>query len=530
MPAWSGLLIETLRSNWTQLADHLVRQRWFGAKGRHIVNVSLIDHAIISNAERPALLVLLKVDYSEGDHQIYLLPLVISPHSGAENSIDPGHTFLILQGPNAASDVRDATTDPETCLRLLEGIRQQVRWQGAIGAFTCVRTVALESMPSAPFQRIKQIAGEQSNTSVVYDQALMLKVFRKLEAGLNPDCEVMEFLTLQAAYRHTPLLLGYIRYDAPEGADAGPASGFSAMTATLQRFIPNDGDGWSDTLRHLHELIEEGRRTVAPSDETTLVRNFSHDFVRRMRRLGQITAELHIALASDAMHPSFRPEPITEADIIRWRRAMETQICDAADRLAASLGKTPVLSRIGKDSLGALKAGCLEQLKDLPLLLSTPTMKIRIHGDYHLGQILKTGEDFVILDFEGEPARSLAERRAKACPLKDVAGMLQSFSYAKHVVLRGLRSSPSGGTESDTGILKTWEKAVADSFLQGYREVANPDTVGFLPRSVRSVEKVLRVFRLDKAVYELWYELNNRPDWVDIPLQSLQQLLASPLL
>ncbi|MER3424027.1 MAG: hypothetical protein C4293_13160 [Nitrospiraceae bacterium] len=528
------MLVETLWSNWRPLADYLIRQRWFGAKGRQIVDVRLIDHAVLSGIDHPALLTLLKVEYREGSPQIYLLPLIIRPCDGMDDSIDPGNTFLILQGSKAAADVRDATSDTEACLSLLEGIRQQACWQGAVGTFTCVRTVALESVPADPFQRVKRIAGEQSNTSVVYDQALILKVIRKLEAGLNPDCEVMEFLTLRTAYRHVPRLLGYMRYDAPEGTEAGQASGFSATAATLQRFIPNEGDGWNDTVQHLNALIEHGRRAFAMTGKATdarvLVRDFSHDFFRRTRRLGQITAELHVALASDPTYPSFRPEPITEADVAQWRQAMETQVRDTMDQFRFSLSNTTASSLIRKDSLAALKAGCLEQLKDLSLLLSTSTMKIRIHGDYHLGQVLKTGEEFVILDFEGEPARSLRERRAKACPLKDVAGMLRSFSYARHVVLRELRSSGAGSTEADSSLMGAWEEAVADFFLNGYREVANHGTVRFLPESASSVERVLRVFQLDKAIYELRYELNNRPDWIDIPLQGLQRLVANQLL
>ena len=186
---------------------------------------------------------------------------------------------------------------------------------------------------------------------------------------------------------------------------------------------------------------------------------------------------------------------------------------------------SPILSSLGlgADDIERLEARSLESLADLALLLKRPVDRIRIHGDYHLGQVLKTGTDFLILDFEGEPARPLAERRKKACPLKDVAGMLRSFNYAAHVALQNERS----GLQRSEVVAKAWEAAVTRSFLEGYFAEARPGEVRFLPASREDAMRVARVFQLEKAIYELHYELQNRPDWIAIPLHGLEELLSS---
>ena len=487
-------LVETLQRDGRQvLAASLARQRWFGGKGRQLTGVRLLDHASVPEASAPTTLIIVEVCYEDASREAYAIPMVVRPRT------DPQSTpLLTLQAPEGPVDVWDATHDGDACLVLVDGIRHQRRWAGVSGRFTCRHTAIGESLLSLPIQSARVVSAEQSNTSVVYDDRLILKLIRKLEAGLNPDFEIMEFLTVHTSYRHVPRLVGHIQY---EGAE------FSATAGVLQTFIPNHGDGWDYALRHLKALLAQ---------------QFSAGFFQEMRQLGQITAELHLALASDSSNPAFSPEGITPDDLAGWQHDMESQV----RTVMAELRTEPARAGAGafdltEESVTILEAACVKRLADLSCLLHTPVAKIRSHGDYHLGQVLKTDQGFTIIDFEGEPARPLADRRRKACPLKDVAGMLRSFNYAANAALR---SAPSYAEHNRT-VVTAWETGVAHSFLEGYFEAAPPGETSFLPSSREDALRVVRVFQLDKAIYELRYELRNRPDWLAIPLQGLQALL-----
>ncbi|HJU06105.1 MAG TPA: hypothetical protein VJ692_13220, partial [Nitrospiraceae bacterium] len=424
------------------------------------------------------------------------------------------------QGHSAT--VQEITTDSAGCLALLDSIRQEDRWQGTAGVFTCTQTPAFESFASVPFVNVKAIGAEQSNTSLIYDSRAILKLIRKLEGGVNPDGEILEFLITKTPYRHVPALLGQIRYEGSHGLL--PGSAYSATVGILTAFIPNEGDGWTMTLRHLERLLSDSRShgdSITRSQAAARVQTHSDEFLSRMRRLGEITAGLHVALASDTTDAAFRREPITQSDVEKWQTALRGEIHTIMAQLRAMPAHVLEALALSRDALGGLETACMEKAADAALLTTHGVMKIRIHGDYHLGQVLNTSPDFTILDFEGEPARTLDERRAKACPLKDVAGMLRSFNYARHVALRQSPSSSDGYRV----LLEVWEQDTVDAFLAGYHSVAAPGAVPFLPDSPAAAGRLLALFQLEKAVYELRYEINNRPDWVEIPIQGLQRLL-----
>ena len=526
MNAWPTRLADYFAAGGRQaLADYLTRQRWFGAKGRQIADVRLLDHAAVSGTVRPTVLAVVSVEFSQGPAQRYFLPLVVTPQAETGEASTPDIVGILPDPLEQTVLVIDATADATACLKLVEGIRDGHQWQAARGRFCSTSTIAAGPTLSEPLQDVKRLSGEQSNTSIVFDRRVILKLIRKFDSGINPDREILDFLT-RIHYRAVPPLIGTIEYQDSFETQGIPQA--SATVGLLQTFIPNDGDGWSAMLEHVKTLLHDsrvhniGQRTDAGVRE--FVQQASLGDITAMQRLGSITAELHTALSSDATDPAFRPERISPDDVSDWRdgmrshiRAVFVQLKGLERRRQAELGLTD-------DEVASLEAGAERQLKVLERLVDDPVTKIRVHGDYHLGQVLKTGPDFIVLDFEGEPARKLEARRAKQCALKDVAGMLRSFNYAARAAQR--QAVEKGHV--DERILAVWERIIANAFWTGYATTATPGQVSFMPNTQAGAEQVLRVFEVDKTVYEIGYELNNRPDWVDIPLQGLRRLLEPP--
>ena len=289
--------------------------------------------------------------------------------------------------------------------------------------------------------------------------------------------------------------------------DYAGAAGETATLSVLQGFVDNDGDGWRHVLRALGRDARDARR-ASPDDP----------LIREMRELGRVTGELHAALASDSVDPAFAPEPVTAEDARRWASG----IAAALDRASSNADRgDPELARAlrgvsaGGDGTIAIRAG-------LDLLAAAGAHKIRCHGDYHLGQVLKTRDSFVVIDFEGEPGRPIAERRAKQSPLRDVAGMLRSLNYAVNTVGR----EREVGNRAQAALwLERWERLARDAFLDGYTSATGRSPVRLVPPSRDELVRACAPFEIDKACYELAYELDNRPDWVAIPLAGLSRLL-----
>jgi trehalose synthase-fused probable maltokinase len=313
---------------------------------------------------------------------------------------------------------------------------------------------------------------EQSNSSVIFGDQLILKAYRRLEAGINPELEVLRFLT-RHEFRNMAALVGWYAYRGRL---------IDATLGVLQEFVPEARDGWEMALDDLARDADA--------------------FLARLRRLGEVTGEMHAVLASDASDPDFAPEePSGEALAILTATVdeeIETIFLDLPDTEPLA----PILGR-GEE--------VRERLRQISHVGNVGRV-IRTHGDYHLGQVLWDGEDWIVLDFEGEPARSLPERRQKRSPLRDVAGMLRSFAYVVSAggALRGVEA-PEG-----------WEDRARQEFLAGYYDCVDQSVV---PPGGEARAKLLTVFELEKAVYELRYELNNRPDWVGIPVAGIVRLL-----
>jgi maltose alpha-D-glucosyltransferase/alpha-amylase len=517
----------------TILPAYLPRQRWFASKSSAIRSATLADWGKLSGN---TIFCVVRVEYESGGLDRYVVPVALAfGHAANElrESAAPGILSNVLSMVGEGV-LYDATYDPESSRELLRIVRDGVELKlehGCLRGFASGTLAALiPSSTSAAALAPRRSAAEQSNTSVLFGDRLIMKLFRHPEAGINPDCEIGRFLTDEARFTNVPPFGGSIEYLFPEE----PAT----TVAMLQGLIANQGDGWEWTLEELErfyethileavptgELLRPGRAELPPG-----VRRASAFALDRMGIaidaacvLGRRTAEMHLALASSSTNPAFTAEPISAEYLENLRKGINLQAAEAYNLLKKSM------STLADDTveLAALLLSRRTRTLSEPWIsetLSIDGQRTRIHGDYHLGQVLRVKTDFFILDFEGEPARPLEVRRAKHSPLKDVAGMLRSFNYAawsalmKHVTRRPEDQARVGPWA------RLWEQSVTAEFLHAYHGTAG--IAGLLPSEDAAIHALLDLYLLEKAFYELLYELNNRPDWVRIPLMGIAPLL-----
>jgi maltose alpha-D-glucosyltransferase/alpha-amylase len=439
------------------LPRYLGSQRWYGAKSRRIKEVKVVDSVPVAPAE----VKLVEAVYDDGDPRTYVLPLA------------------------ATSDGRivDAVGEPDFNQQLLDAIARRRRFHGAHGDIIALPTSELSRLRGGADELVpRAAAAEQSNNSVIFGERLILKLFRQLEDGINPELEMCRFLT-DVRFPNIAPVAGALLYR------RGPEH--TATLAMLQAYVPNQGDGWSHALDEL--AGGDGHAIECYLPFATL--------------LGQRTAEMHQALASNSSNPDFTPEPTSMLDARSIYQSIRSLLSPVLESLRQRLPGLAGEERADAEGVLAAEERLYEQLRGL---LNRPisARRIRCHGDYHLGQVLFTGGDFVVIDFEGEPDRPLRERRLKRWALKDVAGMLRSFDYA------AAAAGVSFGRE--------WVRRVGEVFLEAYFETAGG--APFLPASRAEEELLLNVMLLEKALYELRYELDHRPDWVRIPLRGLREL------
>jgi maltose alpha-D-glucosyltransferase/alpha-amylase len=503
--------------------DWLYRQRWFRGKAREIAGVELADHAVMRPERAPhVVLARIRVKYREGEPDLYLLPLSLRPNGTPGEAAEP-----IVSHASERGDVRvyDALLDRRVAGSLLDLVLSERTVAGAGGRFCGFATAdAGDRSVRGP---ARPMGAEQSNTSIVFGDAYVLKVFRRLEAGMNPDLEVSRFLVEQAGFRSLPALAGWIEYEGGDGA--------TSSVAGLFRYVENSGDAWSVALRAMDRFLSAAARSAADPDTPTgrdALYRMAGDFFPAARRLGETTARMHLALASATDDEAFTAEPVGHDDARRWadsfRRQVDGVLGDLSRRLDALPGSFPRethgrLTRVVRAANDLRLRG-----EELELLADGAGVKTRIHGDYHLGQVLRGthaapgGNEWYVIDFEGEPARPLAERRAKHSVLRDVAGMLRSFDYAVRLSMHGFKADDLRVRMSVQRWADAWRAEVRALFLAAYRETLGDSPV--VPRDPEAMARVLAVFELEKAVYELGYEMNNRPDWIWVPLQGVLAL------
>jgi trehalose synthase-fused probable maltokinase len=526
--AGRGSFPELRRSLPGQLPGYLSLQRWFGGKARTIRAAELMDVVPIPmiGQEPGAFLLIVAVAYAEGPGESYAIPMVRAASPAGPTS-DTAALKVDASRTGDAVVLVDALKNESFLTTLVDLIQRQASVQGEKGELRASQTSAYAKVGVAAGDgrlRPKPVDAEQSNTSIIYGDRLILKFFRRVEDGVNPDLEIGAFLTEKARFSNTPQVAGSLKYVTREGKES--AQGI------LQTFVPNQGDAWSYTLRSLAEFYGSVRARVAKGpraaeeERTTFVANNAGEFLKSAALLGQRTAELHSALASEAQDRAFAPEPFT----MEFQRELEQSMRALSSRVFAQLReKISGLPLNQRDRARRVSTQEEEIVRRFQGALDKPirATRTRIHGDYHLGQVLFTGSDFVIIDFEGEPARPLRERRTKRSPLQDVAGMLRSFHYAAFAPLLtpSDTDSAAGKNVEEVGAwAETWNATAADRFLASYFQAAGD--AAYLPQSREQTQIVLELHLLEKAVYELGYELNNRPTWVGIPLQGISRLLS----
>jgi maltose alpha-D-glucosyltransferase / alpha-amylase len=545
-----------LRGRWTQIVESprgraaledvlpawLRTRRWFGAKSRRMRGVTIADTIRIPDPESrngPPLgyLMLVRAEFTEGDGETYFVPLSALALD-AQQSLSPT-SMALLRCSDGDLVLHEPLHEPRFARALLDLIPGRKRLPGASGSLVALRGTGLPSLRDESLEP-SLLHADQSNTSLVFGDQLVLKLFRRVEEGVNPDVEITRALTERSSLASTPALRGSLEYR--------PASGEPSTLALLQQYVPNEGDAWRFTLdsidRYFEDALALGGEPPLPSGSLVELSKLeapqiAHEtiggYLDSARMLGRRTAELHAALyAID--DPAFAPEPLTlmaRRALYQSMRTLTRQTFSSLRRRGDIAAGVPLLER---------EAEVLERFKPLldPKLVD---VRMRVHGDFHLGQVLWTGKDFVIIDFEGEPARTVSERRIKRSPLRDVAGMLRSFHYAAYAGLFAELGGPHSGSRPSTGGSSRRERQVGEltdspvaerwarfwyawsaaSYLQAYLETAR--AAGFLPGTDHDVSVLLDAHMVEKAAYELRYEANNRPDWVQIPVRGILQLL-----
>jgi maltose alpha-D-glucosyltransferase / alpha-amylase len=522
---------DLLRFQTTYLVQYLPKQRWFAAKSRQVKSVRVLDWSVLQPSN--SALTLVDVQYESGPADTYQVLLGIALGEQAEElrRTTPNAAIASVVSQGVQGLIHEAVLSDATCSDLFSLIADNREIRSRQGFVRSVRGTAFVGILGAaetPLP-VRRGSAEQSNTSILYGDRFILKLFRHLEPGTNPDAEIEKYLTEKVGFDRIPPFAGSMEY-------APAKDGEPTMLGMLQGLVANEGDGWKWTLEELDRYYEicatlpfpenagaeiANALDLAENPPSQLARDHVGIYLDAAAILGRRTAELHRALASPTDDPAFAPEPL-QADNV------EALASDVRQRASATFDllrdRVPFLA----DDVIEIAASVLSRRRQIlqrlqpPGHITSPAQRIRIHGDYHLGQVLRVKTDFVILDFEGEPARPLADRRSKQSPLKDVAGMLRSFSYAAYASLTGYAARHAGDVANLERWAQLWERSAAAEFLRAYRQAAAG--ANFVPAATEDFRALLDIFLLNKVLYEVFYELNSRPAWVRIPLLGILSL------
>ena len=504
------------------IPEYIKTCRWFGSKARTIRAVRILEQPGLSAERESARFWFLEVSYLDGPNETYALPVKISlgEEARAVSQTAPQAVIARFAGSDDAV-LHDAIWDAAFRAQLFAAISREQRLKGLTGDLLGISGTLLSDSASPAPTSSQVMSGQQSNSSMVFENKFFLKLYRKLEDGVNPDVEITRFLTERAKFPNVPAFGGALEYRRGKSEPT--------VVCLLQSAVANESDAWSLTLDSVGRFYERvlGRKAdlqnqTAPPG-ALLDELIGGIYPEKARLLGQRTAEMHAALASSEEDPPFTPEPFNAMAQRSTYQSMRALLRRTFAILRKQLDELPESFRAEAEEVLSAEQDILAREKRL-LDRRTGAAKIRIHGDYHLGQALYTGKDFFILDFEGEPARPLSERKLKRSPLRDVAGMMRSFQYAAYSALW----QPAMRAE-DVPFLERWAdlwyRQMSSVFLQRYLS-ATTDAV-FIPSNRDDLQVFLEAYLLDKAVYEIGYELNNRPDWVVIPIRGIKHLLHS---
>ncbi|EOR94550.1 Trehalose synthase [Arcticibacter svalbardensis MN12-7] len=518
------------------IPDYLMRMRWFGGKGRGIERIEITDSAVVPLAEDSAIFLLIQVSYQDGLPDTYQLPIAFGKDQFSFKIQEscPQSIIAKIKVGELEGVIYDAIYGfnlQDVLIRRM-AYNQDVPLKNGVLDFKATR--ALKKHLST-HEKIKPrvLSAEQSNTSIIYDNCFFLKIYRKVDLAINADMEIIHFLTNEAKFKHIPAFVGSLEWKFPKG---------NMVLCMMQEMVSSNSDGWTYMLDRLNDynekilanpkadavikelkgnLLEPVPYDEVPDDLKSLLEGPVSDNVRL---LGLRTAEMHLALASGQKLDSFKSEDFS----LHYQRSvfssLQSLVRVAFQSLNKNMKKLPESLKEEALELLGMKEEILTVLKRV-YTQKIEVTKIRIHGDYHLGQVLFTGKDFIILDFEGEPAKSYSERRLKYSPIRDVTGMLRSFQYAAYGSLYIDKKIRPEDINKLLPHVEQWYHYMSGFFMQSYLQKVQG--ANFIPQDKESLGILLQTFLLQKAIYELNYELNNRPDWVIVPMRGIKSIMKN---
>lgn len=498
------------------LPEFLPTQRWFAGKGGRIERVAFDKYAIWTD-QSEWLLARVRVWLAgRAEPQDYALPLALAWAEDGDEKLQPlwPYTLARVRARAKTGLLYGAFADERFCQTLVKliGRGERVPLETGWLKFSVTRAFAALAGDSPELLPVKPLALDSSNTTIAIGERLLMKGYRRLQTGISPELEMGRFLT-EINFPNIAPLAGALEYV--------DAAGDSITLALLQGFIANQGDAWGYTLDYLKRFLMDCLKQPDTIQED-MGENAHTVYLLFAATLGQRTGQLHRALAQTTGDPAFDPEPITADDLNGWVEQVRVETNATLDRLELARARLPEPTQTLAGRLLAARAAIMARLTPLDPAVGW-AMKTRYHGDYHLGQVLVVKDDVIIIDFEGEPSRALAERRAKHSPLRDVVGMLRSFNYAAHAALRQATANGACDRNALWPLINAWQQQTRQAFLHRYIEAVG-DSSGY-PADPDQAQALLDLFAVEKGCYELQYELDNRPDWVAIPLGGLCELL-----
>lgn len=514
------------------LPGYLKGQRWYGGKARELTSCSMVDWCKLGAS---FYITFIRMQYETGGQEDYVVPMKIVQGQPAHTLAEeiPDSVLAFVNNRRGDGILYDALMDRASYEIFFTAIGDGRQYRSEKGGTIQAKPTKVfdELMISdSCFTSVRKLGAEQSNTSIIIGDTFVLKLYRKLEKGLNPDVEMSVYLTEQNKFTSIARVAGTLQYTDDSGQEA--------TMGMLQEFVTNKGDGWAYTLSVLDDYYEKVQKRMsegasAPIMETPLIEAslkevpkafvvMTEEYLHAVRVLGLRTAEFHLALSEERKNPAFKPVKSTRFYGEQLAESVIREIQDALPLLTSNKIELPAEVRKNADRVLREAPVLIDRISQMADQGESFGYLIRHHGDYHLGQILLTEDnDFILLDFEGEPLRPLAERRSKGSCLKDIAGMMRSFHYAAETGLLAKGTGQSGRNQELVAWSRAWYEWVSSVFMGAYFETAAG--ANFLPTT--DIEDILEIFLLEKVFYELRYELNNRPDWVHIPLSGIVDII-----
>jgi maltose alpha-D-glucosyltransferase/alpha-amylase len=517
------------------LPAYLMKMRWFGGKARSIQTIKIIEHAALSSKDEAIRLLLLEVSYQDGLPDLYQLSLAFCMEDEGLKLMEthPKSIVSLITIDGKKGVLYDAVFGKAFQQEIMQLIatNHQLKFKNSILDFSGKGQLK-KYKKNAQDSRSKVLSAEQSNTSLTYDDQFFLKIYRKVDRSINPDLELTRFLSEQTSFKNIPAFVGSVQWKFEQG---------TIVLGMMQELVQSSGDAWTYMLNQLDNYFENviSKHMDPPpirTDNLISPKNefFSVDYkdaiepslIEQIKLLAQRTGEMHMALASHQEIPAFSPEEFS----LHYQRSLfsgfQSLVRSTFENLNKSIKKVQEAERAVAKELLNHEQEILSVLKRI-YHKKVEAMKIRIHGDFHLGQALFTGKDFVLLDFEGEPARSYSERRLKRSPLRDVAGMLRSLHYAGYASLIRNDRITAADKEKLWSFAEHWYHYMSRVYVHSYLDTVNGSN--FIPKDPDDLNMLIETYILEKAIYELNYELNNRPDWIGIPLRGIQTILQSAI-